>query len=71
MDTVSFVRNELRKFKTFSYWLLHMYVAFSGFIIFACYLGYDMIGTTGLTTSVHVHKYICLTAKITPHLLRP
>lgn len=69
MDTVSFVRNELRKFKTFGYWLLYMYVACSGFIIFACYLGYDMIGTTGLTTSVHT--YICLTAKITPHLLRP
>lgn len=40
-DTVSFVRrDELRKFRTFSYWLL--------LFIFTCCLGYNMIGSTGL-----------------------
>lgn len=52
-------------------------MAWSGFIIFACYLGYDVIGSNywpyllrdpGQWNLRTVHTFISLTAKITPSL---
>lgn len=56
MDTVSFVRNGLRKFKTFSYWLLYMWRV----LVFLSLPADDMIGPTGLTSSGTMVLYIHL-----------